>query len=53
MVGKGHWLKAKALRCLVSMGSHSRNLRYLLNGFFSGERKLKLKSNQGFVTVHR
>lgn len=25
--GKGHWLKATVLRCLISMGSHSRNLR--------------------------
>lgn len=27
-VSKGHWLKAKVLRCLISKGRHSRNLRY-------------------------
>lgn len=32
-MGKGHWLKAKTLRELISMGRRSRNLRFLLNGF--------------------
>jgi len=26
-VGIGHWLKARVLGCLISMGSHSINLR--------------------------
>ena len=32
-MGKGHWLEAKVLRCLTSIGKHSRDLRCLLNGF--------------------
>ena len=27
-VGKGHWLRAKALICLISIGRHPRNLRW-------------------------
>lgn len=30
-VGKGHWLKATVLGCLISMGRYSRNLRGLLD----------------------
>lgn len=41
-VGKGHWLKAKALSCLITMGKDSRNLRGLRIGFSLGERKLNL-----------
>jgi hypothetical protein len=33
-IGKGHWLKAKVLRYLISMGRHSRDLRCLLNGSY-------------------
>lgn len=35
-VGKGHWLGAKTLKCLVSVGRHAENIRYLLNGFLMG-----------------
>jgi hypothetical protein len=31
MVGTYHWLKAKVLRYLISMGRHLENLRCLLN----------------------
>lgn len=27
-VGKGYWLKAKGLRCFMSLGRDSRGLRY-------------------------
>lgn len=39
-VGKGLWLKAKTLRCLIGLGKHSRDLRCLLTGFLSRERML-------------
>lgn len=36
-VGKGHWLKAKVLRCLISKGRHPRNLMCLRNRFLRKE----------------
>lgn len=41
-VGKGHWLKAKVLKCLICMGKDSRNLRCSRIRFLLGEGKLNL-----------
>lgn len=49
-MGKGHWLKDKVLRYLISMERHSMDLRYLLNGRGGGgERRLNSEANQGYV----
>jgi hypothetical protein len=41
-MGKGHWLKAEGLKCVISMARPSGNLRRFAERFLSGERKLDL-----------